>query len=175
MPWPRSSLRWSSASTSVRRSESFLISYGVILSLPPIISSLGIDAAIASTLGRLLGDAKLSPLAFVMSIALLNIAVRLLLPDDQTLLLLSIVLIPVAPLFGVHPWVVVITLLATFTLWMLPTQTPSYTVAYEASEGRLFTQAHARIACFAFVAVTLAGLLLVSPYWRWLELISAMP
>jgi len=153
----------------------FLISYGVILSLPPIISSLGIDAVIATTLGRLIGDAKFSPLAFVMSIALLNVAVRLLLPDDQTLLLLSIVLIPVAPLFGVHPWVVVITLLATFTLWLLPTQTPSYTVAYEASEGRLFTQAQARIACFAFVAVTLAGLLLVFPYWRWLELITAMP
>ena len=153
----------------------FLISYGVILSLPPIISSLGIDAAIASTLGGLIGDAKFSPLAFVMSVALLNIAVRLLLPDDQTLLLLSIVLIPVAPVFGVHPWVVVITLLATFTLWLLPTQTPSYTVAYEASEGRLFTQAQARIACFAFVAVTLAGLLLVFPYWRWLNLIKVTP
>ena len=153
----------------------FLISYGVILSLPPIISSLGIDAAIARTLGGLIGDAEFSPLAFVMSIALLNIAVRLLLPDDQTLLLLSIVLIPVAPVLGVHPWVVVITLLATFTLWLLPTQTPSYTVAYEASEGRLFTQAQARIACFAFVAVTLAGLLLVFPYWRWLQLIKVTP
>jgi len=153
----------------------FLISYGVILSLPPIISSLGIDAAIARTLGGLIGDAKFSPLAFVMSIALLNIAVRLMLPDDQTLLLLSIVLIPVAPVVGVHPWVVVITLLATFTLWLLPTQTVSYTVAYEASEGRLFTQAQARIACFAFVAVTLTGLLLVFPYWRWLKLIKVTP
>jgi len=45
-------------------------------------------------------------------------------------------------------------------------------VAYEASEGRLFTQAQARIACFAYVAVTLAGLLLVFPYWRWLQLIK---
>ena len=70
---------------------------------------------------------------------------------------------------------VVITLLATFTLWLLPTQTLSYMVAYEASEGRLFTQAQARIACVGFVAVTLAGLLLVFPYWRWLNLVKVMP
>jgi CRP-like cAMP-binding protein/di/tricarboxylate transporter len=153
----------------------FLISYGVILSLPPIISALGIDATIAHVLGGLLGDAKFSPLTFVLAIALLNIAVRLLLPDDQTLLLLSIILIPVAPVFGVHPWVVVITLLATFTLWLLPTQTSSYTVAYEASEGRLFTQVQARKACIGFVAVTLVGLVAVFPYWRWLKLIVATP
>jgi CRP-like cAMP-binding protein/di/tricarboxylate transporter len=153
----------------------FMISYGVILSLPPIISSLGIDAVIASTLGGLIGDMKFSPLAFVLSIALLNIAVRLLLPDDQTLLLLSIILIPVAPVFGVHPWVVVITLLATFTLWLFPTQTSSYLVAYEASEGRLFTQAQARMACIGFIMVTLVGLMLVIPYWRWLDLIEVMP
>ena len=79
------------------------------------------------------------------------------LPDDQTLLLLSIVLIPVrrrrrSPLgCRHHPAGDV------YALWLLPTQTVSYTVAYEASEGRLFTQAQARIACFAFVAVTLAG------------------
>ncbi len=153
----------------------FLISYGVILSLPPIISALGIDATIAHALGGLLGGAQFSPLVFVLAIAVLNLAVRLLLPDDQTLLLLSIILIPVAPVFGVHPWVVVITLLATFTLWLLPTQTSSYAVAYEASEGRLFTQGQARKACIGFIAVTLVGLVAVFPYWRWLKLIGPTP
>ena len=75
----------------------FLISYGVILSLPPIISSLGIDTMIGSAVGGLIGEAKISALVFVLSVALLNIGVRMLLPDDQTLLLLSIILIPVAP------------------------------------------------------------------------------
>ncbi len=153
----------------------FLISYGVILSLPPIISSLGIDTMIAGALGGLIGGAQISALVFVLAIAVLNLAVRLLLPDDQTLLLLSIVLIPVAPVFGVHPWVVVITLLATFTLWLLPTQTASYSVAFEATEGRLFTQAQARKACIGFIVVTLLGLVLVFPYWRWLKLIGVTP
>jgi CRP-like cAMP-binding protein/di/tricarboxylate transporter len=153
----------------------FLISYGVILSLPPIISLLGIDTKIASALGGLIGSAKLSALVFVLSIALLNLSVRLLLPDDQTLLLLSIILIPMAPVFGVHPWVVVITLLATFTLWLFPSQTASYAVAYEASEGRLFTQAQARKVCIGFIIVTLVGLVVMVPYWRLLKLISATP
>jgi len=153
----------------------FLISYGVILSLPAIISSLGIDAMIANALGGLIGDAKISALVFVLSIAVLNLGVRLVLPDDQTLLLLSIILIPLAPVFGVHPWVVVITLLATFTLWLLPSQTASYAVAYEASEGRLFTHLQARKACIGFIAVTLIGLVAVFPYWRWLKLIRLAP
>lgn len=153
----------------------FLISYGVILSLPPIISSLGIDAMIGSTLGSVIGDAKVSALVFILSIAVLNIGVRMILPDDQTLLLLSIILIPVAPVFGVHPWVVVITLLATFTLWLLPTQTASYAVAYEASEGRLFTHLQARKASIGFIGATLVGLVAVFPYWRWLDLVGLAP
>ena len=153
----------------------FLISYGVILSLPPIISSLGIDTMIGSAVGGLIGEAKISALVFVLSVALLNIGVRMLLPDDQTLLLLSIILIPVAPVFGVHPWVVVITLLATFTVWILPTQTASYAVAYEASEGRLFTHGQARKASIGFIVVTLLGLAVVFPYWEWLNLVGLKP
>jgi DASS family divalent anion:Na+ symporter len=149
----------------------FLISFGVVLSLPPIMSSLGIDAEISDTVRHLIGGAKLSPAVFVLTIALLNIGVRFLLPRGQTVLLLAIVLIPVAPVFEVHPWIVVITVLATFTLWVLPNQSVNYMVAYEASEQRLFSHEQARKACFAFIAVTLIGLLLALPYWQILGLI----
>jgi CRP-like cAMP-binding protein/di/tricarboxylate transporter len=149
----------------------FLVSYGVILSLPPIMSSLGIDAELARMLRAVIGDASVSPAVFVLGIAGLNILVRMMLPDDQALLLLAVILVPMAPVFGVHPWVVIITLLATFTLWFLPSQSVSYAVARDASEDRLFTHAQARTACFVYVVLTLIGLLIALPYWRWLGLL----
>ena len=149
----------------------FLVSFGVVLSLPPIMTSLGIDAQISDAVRKLVGNANLSPAVFVLTVALLNIGTRFLLPRGQTVLLLAIILIPVAPVFDVHPWIVVITVLATFTLWVLPNQSVSYVVAYEASEQRLFSHDQARKACFAFIAVTLIGLVAALPYWRMLGLV----
>ena len=78
---------------------------------------------------------------------------------------------PMAPVFGVHPWIVIITLLATFTLWFIPSQSVSYSVGYDAAEERLFTHEQARKACFGFILLTLAGLMLALPYWGWLGLL----
>lgn len=149
----------------------FLISFGVVLSLSPIMTTLKIDTRISEAVGRLVGGASLYPEFFVLAVAAINIAIRFLLPRGQTVLLLAIVLIPVARVFDVHPWIVVITVLATFTLWILPNQSVSYSVAYEASEARMFSHEQARKACFAFVAVTLLGLVLCLPYWRLLGLV----
>jgi DASS family divalent anion:Na+ symporter len=134
-------------------------------------TALGIDASISDGVRHLIGNASLSPAVFVLAIALLNIGIRFLLPRGQTVLLLAIILIPVAPVFDVHPWIVVITVLATFTLWVLPNQSVSYVVAYEASEERMFSHDQARKACFGFTAATLLGLLISLPYWRLLGLV----
>jgi DASS family divalent anion:Na+ symporter len=149
----------------------FLVSFGVVLSLPPIMTSLGIDAWISNAVRQMIRGATLHPAIFVLAIALLNIAIRFLLPRGQTVLLLAIILIPVAPVFNVHPWIVVITVLSTFTLWVLPNQSVSYVVAYEASEERMFSHQQARLACFGFIAATLLGLLISLPYWRLLGLV----
>jgi len=149
----------------------FLVSFGVVLSLPPIMTALGIDAQISNAVRHTIGNASLHPAIFVLATALLNIGTRFLLPRGQTVLLLAIILIPVAPVFDVHPWIVVITVLATFTLWVLPNQSVSYVVAYESSEERMFSHEQARKVCFAFIIVTLVGLLVSMPYWRWLGLV----
>lgn len=149
----------------------FLVSFGVVLGLPPIMTALGIDAQITEAVRRVAGNASLHPAIFILTTALLNIGIRFLLPRGQTVLLLAIILIPVAPVFDVHPWIVVITVLATFTLWVLPNQSVSYILAYESSEERMFSHQQARKVCFAFIAVTLMGLLVSLPYWRWLGLV----
>ena len=59
-------------------------------------------------------------------------------------------------------------------MWILPTQTASYAVAYEASEG-LRAHGQARKASIGFIVVTLLGLAVVFPYWEWLNLVGLKP
>ena len=96
----------------------------------------------------------------------MSFAVRLVLEQDLTVLLVSLALIPVATAAGVEPWAVTIALLATSVVWFLPFQTSSYMVARSASEDRLFSHEQARRFALAYAGLTLLGLALAVPYWR---------
>jgi hypothetical protein len=101
----------------------------------------------------------------------ISIVVRLMIEQDLTVVLGGLTLIPVAPALGVHPWLVVIALLATSVAWFVPAQTPSYLVAQAASEHRLFSHAQAQRFAVVWTLLTLLGLALCVPYWRFLGLV----
>jgi len=149
----------------------FLIAYGVILSISGLTSALGIDAQAAALVSQVVGDGGVNPLLFVLAVASLCLVVRIMLPQDQALLLLALALVPAAPVVGVDPWVIIITLLATFSTWFFPSQTVGYLVAYDASEERLFTHGQARRVCFGFTVVLLLSLALTVPYWMLIGLV----
>jgi CRP-like cAMP-binding protein/di/tricarboxylate transporter len=149
----------------------YLIFYGAALGLGRLTVALGLDQVAASTLGAAISSADLGPLAFVLGVAVASLLIRLVIPQDQAMLLLSLALIPVAPALHVDPWIVVITLVATSATWFFPTQTPSYLVACSASEGRLFSQAQARRVAIGYGVVLLIGLACSVPYWRALGLL----
>jgi DASS family divalent anion:Na+ symporter len=149
----------------------YLIFYGVALSIAVLTVSLGLDRVVAGAVGARLTQIGVSPLLFVLGVACLNFLVQLVLSQNQSILLLGLALIPVAPTVGVDPWVVIVTLLATSSMWFLPAQTTSYLVAYSASEGRLYSHTQARRMSVAYAAVTLAGLALSIPYWRLIGLL----
>jgi hypothetical protein len=149
----------------------FIVGYGIVLSLSNLTVSLGLSERAAAAIGAMVGQGGLDPTLVVLGLAVLHILVRFLLPMDQALLILSLAFIPTAPVFAMDPWVVIITLLATSTPWFFPAQLPGYQVALEASEGRLFSHAQARLACVGYVGVTLLALALCVPYWRLLGLV----
>jgi hypothetical protein len=154
----------------------YLLFYGVALSISRLAASLDVQGALVNALGlqsRLGPTAQMevSPLTFVLIVACLSLAIRLAVPQEQAVLLLCLGLIPIAPSVGVDPGVVVLTVLATSALWFLPAQTPSYLVAYAATDGRLFTHAQAKLAAFAYTAVVIAGLSVSVPYWHLLGLL----
>jgi di/tricarboxylate transporter len=149
----------------------FILSYGVILSFSQVTMSLGINEVGAAVVRSMLGDRSVSPVLFVLGMAILAQIVRLVLPDDQALLLLTLALLPTAPVLGLDPWIIVITLLASFSPWFFPAESIGYRVAYEATEERMFTHEQARSVCGGFVALTLLGLTVSVFYWHLIGLL----
>jgi di/tricarboxylate transporter len=149
----------------------YLIFFGVALSLGRLISSLGLDRSLADAAGRQMSGLGVGPLPFVLSVAFLTVLARLVLLPEPAVLLVTLAVLPIAPSVGVEPWVAIVTILATYLLWYIPSQTPEYLVAYSGSEGRLYSHAQARRVSFAYAAVTLAGLALSVPYWHLLGLL----
>lgn len=150
---------------------SMLLFFGVVLGIGRLAASLGLDAQAGALIQRLLGDSRPGPFGMVLAVAVVSFAVRLVLEQDLTILLVSLALIPVATAAGIEPWTVTIALLATSVVWFLPFQTSSYMVARSASEDRLFSHEQARRFALAYAGLTLLGLALAVPYWRLLGLV----
>jgi DASS family divalent anion:Na+ symporter len=150
---------------------SMLLFFGVVLGLGRLASSLGVDAEAGNLVQRILGESRPGALGMVLAVAIVSFALRLVLEQDLTVLLVSLALIPVATAAGVEPWSVTIALLATSVVWFLPFQTSAYMVARSASEDRLFSHEQARRFALAYAGLTLIGLALAVPYWRLLGLL----
>jgi di/tricarboxylate transporter len=143
-----------------------LLFFGAVLGLGRLAASLGLDKDAGAMIQQFLGESRPGPLGMVLAVAIVSFAVRLVLEQDLTVLLVSLTLIPVATAAGVEPWAVTIALLATSVVWFLPFQTSSYMAARSASEDRLFSHEQARRFALAYAALTLLGLALAVPYWR---------
>jgi CRP-like cAMP-binding protein/di/tricarboxylate transporter len=150
----------------------FLMSFGVVLAMADLTTGLGLDKVAGAEIGALMAKIGAnSPVSAVLTISALSLAARLLVPPNQSILILGLALIPLAPSLHLEPWVVMMVLLATSQTWFFPSQNLAYMVAYSTSEGRLFTHAQARNVCFAYTGVTLLALLASIPYWRMLGLL----
>ncbi|HUQ16956.1 MAG TPA: SLC13 family permease [Candidatus Saccharimonadales bacterium] len=150
---------------------SYLIFYGVALSLADIATGLRLDLIVGEGIAARLTDIGIAGPVFVLLVGVTTVLVRSFLPADQAILLLSLAFIPVATGIGVHPWLAVIAILALGLSWHVPAQTPEFLVAQAASEGRLYSTMQARRASFAYIGVGLASLALCLPYWHLLGLL----
>ncbi len=150
---------------------SYLIYYGVALSIAGLAVSLGFGRLAQGAMGSTLAPVAQHPLVFILLVAGASVLAQLILSKTQAVLLLGLALIPLAPAVGINPWIIVITLLVTASMWFTPAQTTSYLVGYSAVEGRLYSHGQARRAAFGYLVVVLAGLVCTTPYWRLLGLI----
>ncbi len=149
----------------------YLLFFGVALSLSNITSGLRLDRTLGETMAARLTDFGITGAPYIGLVALATIFVRSFLPADQAILLLSLGFIPVATALNVHPFLAVIAILALGLSWHVPAQTPEYLVARVASEGRLYTDAQARRASYAYMGVALVSLFICMGYWHLIGLL----
>lgn len=159
------------ASELARLDWDYLVFYGVALSAADLAEGLRLDRIVGESTAAFLTQIGIGGAGFVLLAGVLTIAVRTLLAADQAILLLCLGLIPVATPIGIHPWLVVIAILALGLSWHVPAQSPEYLVAYGATHGRLYTHGQARRMAVAYAAIALAGLALSLPYWHVLGLV----
>ena len=147
-----------------------LLTYGVVVSLSDLISRYGVDRLASEIVVAQVSQLGLGPLGFILAVAIVNSIVRLVVPQTQATLLMVLATVPGAVALGIDPWVIAIAILATSGMWIIPSQTPAYLLAFATSDGRLFTHGQARRVGLAAAFVVLLALCAIFPYWRALGL-----
>ena len=149
----------------------FLLFFGVIYSIADICLRFKIDAFMMGIMAPILSSFSSHPSAFLMAVTVIVYLVRLFLKKESTVILLMLGLLPWAQELGIHPGVLLITILLASEGWLLPYQDNSYQVAYYSVDGRAFSHAQARklmvvrfLSCFLVIAVSV-------PYWKLLGFI----
>jgi hypothetical protein len=80
--------------------------------------------------------------------------------------------LPIANDVGVHPGVLLITIILGVETWILPYQNPSYLLAYSTTEGKAFTHAQGRKLMLAKFIASFIAVAISVPYWSMLGLIQ---
>ena len=108
----------------------------------------------------------------IMLLAAAVVVLRLVLPWIPATLLLSLALVPAAPRIGLSPWVAGFVVLVAANAWLHPRQCDYCRLVRETTQGKMFTEPQALIAGAVLTALTLLGLALSIPYWRFLGILT---
>lgn len=149
-----------------------LLFFGVIYGMGPISSSLQIDRWLIRLLRPILDDVLVHPLGFLLIALLFVYVIRFFLAKAPAVILASLVLTPFAQEGGIHPGVLLLTVLLGVEVWFLPYQNPSYLVAYQIVGGKAFSHRQARQLMAVKFLVSFLAVAISVPYWSWLGFIE---
>lgn len=150
---------------------SFLILLGSLVGLAKTMSYIELDRLIGSNiewLGYFMGnDFALFVIIFLTTI----IFVRLLLPNNATVAIFATILIPMAEVNGINPWLIGILLLSFSDIWLLPYQCSYYLLFREImSESHMFNEKLMLRTNLLTIGIRLAAIYISFPYWEKLGL-----
>jgi di/tricarboxylate transporter len=149
----------------------FVLFFGVMNSFAEISTRLKLDQWVMGIINPLLPSFSGNPILFLTAIILLVYLTRVFLRREATLTLLMLSLIPWAQNMGIHPGVLLMTILVACEGWFLIYQDNSYLLTYQSVEEKAFSHAQARklmvvkfVSCFLVITVSV-------PYWKLLGFI----
>ncbi len=150
----------------------YLLFLGVVSSLAVIMPHLKIDRWLMDSLDPILSAVSFHPVFFLMMVTLLVYFARLFLSKTTTVILFILAMTSWAQDMGIHPGVLLLTILLAIECWFLPYQTDSYQIAYYSTEERAFSHAQARKLMFVKFLGSFVAVLISVPYWRMLGFIK---
>ena len=145
---------------------SFLIFFGVMLSLADVFATLKVDAWLAAVTASPLAPLAANPALFLVAVGLAGYAVNFAVRWQAACVLMTLVLVPAVAPLGVEPWVVGITALVTTNMWFLPYQSTIYQALYYGTDEQAFSHAQARPIALVYGFACLAGLVASVPFWQ---------
>jgi anion transporter len=149
----------------------YLLFLAVMLSLSSIIPYLKLDQWLTDALGPFLMTFSSRTTTLLIMVALLVYGVRFLLNKTSAVVLFMLVLGSWSQNAGIHPGVLLLTVLIALESWFLPYQTPSYQIAYYSTDEKAFSHAQARKLMIVKFIVSLLAIVISVPYWKLLGLV----
>lgn len=148
-----------------------ILFFGIINSMAGISQHLKIDRWVAELVSPILADVSTNPMGFLLAVILIVCLTRFFLRKATSIVLMTLILLPIGHDIGVHPGVILLTILAASECFLLPYQDGPYQIAYSSTDGQAFSHGQARKLLAVKYLATLLAVAVSIPYWRFLGLI----
>jgi divalent anion:Na+ symporter, DASS family len=149
-----------------------ILFFGVVFSMGGICTFLKVDQWLANVLHPVFALISFHPLPFLLATLIIVYFIRFFLVKAPAIILATLLFLPAASNVGVHPGVLLITIILGVETWILPYQNPSYLLAYSSTEGKAFTHAQGRKLMLAKFIASFIAVAISVPYWRMLGMIQ---
>ena len=151
---------------------SFLILLGSLVGLAKTMSYIELDKWIGSNLAWLGYYMSNNFSLFIIIFLITIMAIRLFLPNNATVAIFATILLPMAEVNGINPWLIGILLLSFSDIWLFPYQCSYYLLFREImSESNMFNEKLMLRMNFLTIGIRLVAIFLSFSYWQKLGLL----
>jgi len=149
-----------------------ILFFGVINSMAIVSSDLRLDRWVADLVTPVLSRNSFGPTGFLVAVVAFVVFARLFLRKACVVVIFALALMPLGQDLGIHPGVVLLTILMGNECMLLAYQDGPYQIAYSSTDGLAFSHWQARKILGAKMVSTVFAVAVSVPYWRLLGLIS---
>jgi di/tricarboxylate transporter len=144
---------------------------GVLLSLAGLIPVLKVDRWLIGSMSPILSVFSFHPLPFLLVVSLAVYVLCFFLRKTPAVILLMLSLTSWAQDIGIHPGVLLLSILMAIDSWFLPYQSDYYQITYYSTGEKAFSHAQARKLMLAKFVSSLLAITISVPYWQMLGFI----
>ena len=146
-----------------------IVFVGCILNISEVFKSTGIDKWIGRAIGPYLVPLlSESIFLFIIALSIAMYLIRFLMASQMAaMIVFMILLLPLVGAAGINPWVVAFASFVSVNVWLFMYQNVQYLIAFFAADsGQMVSHKQMIKLCFAYMIISIIGLLVSIPVWR---------